>query len=155
MKIFLLKNKNGQIVEKAADIMSESSPWIKLGIKRKDCIKTIKSKRYDFYYACENRELAGFVLLENFGSFKGYIKILCVSEDFRGKGIGKSLIKKAEQIIFSHSKNVFLCVSSFNKKAFIFYKKLGYKRVGILKDFLVKGRDEYLMRKTKGPILKN
>ena len=60
-------------------------------------------------------------------------------------------MEKAEEIIFSYSPNVFLCVSSFNKKAKRFYERLGYKRVGILKDFLIKGADEYLLRKTKGP----
>ncbi len=54
--------------------------------------------------------------------------------------------------IFSLSPNVFLCVSSFNKKAQNFYQKLGYKKVGVIIDYLVEGYDEILMRKTVGPI---
>jgi ribosomal protein S18 acetylase RimI-like enzyme len=58
-----------------------------------------------------------------------------------------------EDRIFKISKNVFLCVSSFNKEARKFYLKHGYQNVGLLKDYIVKGHDEILMRKTTGPML--
>jgi ribosomal protein S18 acetylase RimI-like enzyme len=58
-----------------------------------------------------------------------------------------------ERRIFTKYSNVFLCVSSFNSIAQKFYKKLGYQIVGVLKNYLVEGHDEILMRKTTGPIL--
>ena len=58
-----------------------------------------------------------------------------------------------EKEIFSTCANVFLCVSSFNEDALEFYLKFGYEKVGVLKDYLVGGHDEILMRKTVAPIL--
>ena len=59
-----------------------------------------------------------------------------------------------EKEIFSTCANLFLCVSSFNEHSQRFYLKLGYEKIGILKDYLVEGHDEILMRKTTSPILK-
>jgi ribosomal protein S18 acetylase RimI-like enzyme len=75
------------------------------------------------------KKLVGFILIENKGLLKGYIKVLCISEKFRGQGLVRKLMEKAEKIIFSYSPNVFLCVSSFNKKAKRFYERLGYKKI--------------------------
>jgi ribosomal protein S18 acetylase RimI-like enzyme len=151
MKVSIRKSRSPLVLKSAASFMSKSSPWTNLGIDYKACLKTLKYPSFDFYAAFVKKELAGFILIENKGLLKGYIKVLCVSEKFRGQGVGQKLMEKAEEIIFSYSPNVFLCVSSFNKKAKRFYERLGYKRVGILKDFLIKGADEYLLRKTKGP----
>jgi ribosomal protein S18 acetylase RimI-like enzyme len=45
-----------------------------------------------------------------------------------------------------------MCVSSFNKKAQQLYRRLGYKKIGVLKNFIVPGHDEILLRKTLGPL---
>jgi ribosomal protein S18 acetylase RimI-like enzyme len=43
-------------------------------------------------------------------------------------------------------------VSSFNPRARELYERLGYEFIGELKDYLVRGHSELLMRKTIGPI---
>jgi RimJ/RimL family protein N-acetyltransferase len=48
---------------------------------------------------------------------------------------------------------VFLCVSSFNERARALYEQLGYETVGELRDYVVRGQSEWLMRKTLGPIM--
>jgi ribosomal protein S18 acetylase RimI-like enzyme len=58
----------------------------------------------------------------------------------------------AEERIFQEVPNVFLCVSSFNQEAQRFYARLGYEQVGELKDYVVRGHSEFLMRKTIGPL---
>ena len=72
---------------------------------------------------------------------------------WRGRGIGTRMMEFAEQKIFRLSPNVFLCVSSFNSKSQKFYERLGYQRVGELADFVVEGCSEFLMRKTRRPLL--
>jgi ribosomal protein S18 acetylase RimI-like enzyme len=59
----------------------------------------------------------------------------------------------AEERIFKQTPNVFLCVSSFNTGAQKFYKRIGYTVIGELKDYLVSGYDEILMRKTVAPLV--
>jgi ribosomal protein S18 acetylase RimI-like enzyme len=63
------------------------------------------------------------------------------------------MMRFAEERIFRQSPNVFLCVSSFNRRAQKFYERLGYACVGELTDFLVPGHSEILLRKTRGPLL--
>lgn len=41
----------------------------------------------------------------------------------------------------------FLCVSSFNPRARALYERLGYELIGELKDFVIDGASELLMRK--------
>jgi ribosomal protein S18 acetylase RimI-like enzyme len=53
--------------------------------------------------------------------------------------------------IFRESPTVFLCVSNFNTGARRLYERLGYEVVGSLRDFLVAGRAEVLLRKSRGP----
>ncbi|RLG44683.1 MAG: N-acetyltransferase, partial [Thermoproteota archaeon] len=82
----------------------------------------------------------------------GYIGLLGVFPNFRGRGIGKILLKTAEKEIFKSSINVFLLVSSFNRVAITFYEKNGYQRVGEIPDAIVAGHSEIIMRKTLGPL---
>jgi ribosomal protein S18 acetylase RimI-like enzyme len=104
------------------------------------------------YVATDDKKIAGFVLLDVRGPFRGYIHLLCVMPEWRNRGVGAMLIKHVEQRVFREHPNVFLCVSSFNRAAQRFYKRMGFKRVGTIPDYIVKGHSEHLMRKTRGPI---
>jgi ribosomal protein S18 acetylase RimI-like enzyme len=86
------------------------------------------------------------------GTFTGYIQTVAVGADWRGRGLGSRLIAFAEKRIFAEKPNVFMCVSSFNKKAQRLYRRLGYEKIGVLKNFIVSGHDEILLRKTIGPL---
>jgi len=133
--------------------MSASDPWRKLGLSRAHCLKTLDVPFRETYITKARGQVAGLVTITMYGTFKGYIQALFVAEGFRGEGLGELLLGFAEKKIFARSPNVFLCVSSFNKGAQRFYLRLGYKKAGLLKDFLKKGCDEVLMRKTLGPLL--
>jgi [ribosomal protein S18]-alanine N-acetyltransferase len=50
----------------------------------------------------------------------------------------------------SPSGRVNICVSSFNTAARRLYERLGFQQVGVLRDFIVVGHDEILLRKTRG-----
>ena len=69
----------------------------------------------------------GFVIIQMDGTFKGYIQTICVSEDFRGKGLGKKLLNFCEERILKISPNIFMCVSSFNTGALQLYTDFGFK----------------------------
>ena len=86
------------------------------------------------------------------GAFIGYIQTVCISRERRGKGIGSKLVSFAEQRILSETPNVFMCVSSFNKNAKRLYQGLGYEIIGEIKDYIVSGHSEILMRKTISPL---
>jgi [ribosomal protein S18]-alanine N-acetyltransferase len=139
--------------ERCALITSGLDPWKFLEIKFEDSLKSLENSAYETYILhCED-EIYGFVTLEMGGVLAGYIKRLAIREELQNRSYGKILMNFAEKRIFSEKPNVFLCVSSFNKKALTFYKKLGYKKTGVLKNFLIDGHSEYLLRKTIAPLL--
>lgn len=132
--------------------MAASEPWITLGRTYDDSLKIVGDPSKEVYLAAHGDALVGFVILNMRGAFVGYIQTLCVAPECRGKGIGSLLIKFAEQRILSETPNVFMCVSSFNKAAQRLYERLGYDVVGELRDYVVAGHSEFLLRKTIAPL---
>jgi ribosomal protein S18 acetylase RimI-like enzyme len=99
--------------------------------------------------------VVGFIWFRRDGTFhhSGYVRWIAVAPEARGRAVGASLMRYAEERIFRHGPNVYLLVSDFNVKAQAFYRRLGYERVGALRDYVVPGITERLYRKTRGPIL--
>jgi ribosomal protein S18 acetylase RimI-like enzyme len=135
---------------RCADFMLASEPWITLGLSRDRAIAALTDQAKEVYAAHDARGLAGFVVVDMRGLLAGYVQILCVRPDCRGQGFGAALLQWAEQRIFRDSPNVFICVSSFNPGARRLYERLGFEVVGVLRELLVAGHDELLLRKTCG-----
>jgi len=135
-----------------ARLMAHSEPWITLRRTYDDSMKILSDPSREVYLAVVKDEIVGFIILRMRGAFIGYIQTVGVMPEWRNKGIGSRLIKLAEDRILSETPNVFVCVSSFNKKAQRLYKRLGYEIVGELKDYIVSGHSEILLRKTIAPL---
>ena len=138
--------------EACARMMAASEPWTTLGRGYEEQLGIITDPSREVYVAVAGGEVAGLVVVEMNGSIRGYVKSICVAPGRRGTGIGSRLMAHAEERILGETPNVFLCVSDFNEGARRFYRRLGYEEVGELRDYLVAGRSEVLMRKTVGPL---
>ncbi len=138
--------------ETCAGMMTASEPWNTLGRGYEEQLRIITDPSREVYVAVAEGKVAGLVVIEMNGSFKGYVKSICVTPCRRGFGVGAALMTYAEDRIFRETPNVFLCVSDFNVGALRFYTRLGYETVGELRDYVVAGRSEILMRKTVGPL---
>ncbi len=147
------KLESASEAEVCARITSESEPWKFLKISYEDSLKSLLNKNYETYILYNKDKICGFVTIEMEGVLSGYIKRIAIRDDLRNRSFGRMLMNFAEKRIFAEKPNVFLCVSSFNKKAITFYKKLGYKQTGVLKNFLVRGHSEHILRKTIAPLL--
>jgi [ribosomal protein S18]-alanine N-acetyltransferase len=134
-----------------ARLMSTTEPWTTLGRGYEDALERMRDASRERYVARVEGDLAGFLVINMRGSFVGYIQTVCVAPAFRDRGIGTKLIEFAERRIFPESPNVFICVSSFNYQARKLYEQLGYKMIGALMDYIVRGHSELLLRKTTGP----
>ena len=106
----------------------------------------------EVYIALHDEEIVGFIILVMNGAFRGYIQSIAVMPEWRNQRIGSQLLQFAEKRIFQETPNVFLCVSSFNPDAQRLYSRLGYEKIGELKDYIVAGYSEFLLRKTIGPL---
>lgn len=135
-----------------ARLMANSEPWITLRRTYDDSMEIVSDPSREVYLAVVKDAIVGFIILQMSGAFIGYIQTVGVMPEWRNKGIGSRLLKFAEDRILSETPNVFMCVSSFNKKAQRLYKRLGYEIIGELKDYIVSGHSEILLRKTIGPL---
>ncbi len=138
--------------EICARMMANSEPWMTLRRDYNTSLKIITDPSREVYLATLNGEIVGFTILVMHGAFVGYIQSICVAPEWRSKGIGSQLMAFAEKRIFGETPNAFICVSTFNKGAQKFYKRLGYKVIGELKDYLIAGQSEILLRKTVAPL---
>ncbi len=143
----------GDEVQQCAALMVSSEPWITLGRTLEQATKIMTSPTREVYVGSFDGEVVGFVVLVMKGLFVGFVQSLAVSPGLRSRGFGAALMRFAEERIFRDSPNVYLCVSSFNERAQHFYSRLGYEVVGELKELLIRGHSEILMRKTTGPVL--
>ncbi len=136
-----------------SQILAGLEPWITLGMSRDHLLDTLNDPLNEVFAVYVDNDLVGTLVISTKGAFSGYLKSIAVKPGWRGQKLGKQMMAFAEKEIFSTCANVFLCVSSFNGDAQQFYLNLGYKKVGVLNDYLVGGHDEILMRKSIAPIL--
>jgi ribosomal protein S18 acetylase RimI-like enzyme len=153
MKELEIARLNGDAEARAcAGMMASSDPWIFFGRTFEQCLARVTNPAGEVWVAREDGIARGFIILVLQGAFVGYIQIVCVAADARSSGIGSKLVAFAEERIFAEFPNVFLCVSSINPRARKLYERLGYKLVGELDDYVVRGHSEFLMRKSVGPL---
>jgi ribosomal protein S18 acetylase RimI-like enzyme len=136
----------------AADVIASSEPWLTLGRGRADALQLLKSRAKKCFLLRSGGARAGFLILDLHGPLGGYIQAIGVAPEMRGRGVGTAALCWAEARIFQKHRNVLLCVSSFNRGAARLYRRLGYKTIGRLRDYVVAGHDEILLRKTLGPL---
>ena len=132
----------------AAELLAKSEPWIKLGVKPEQLLKTCFDPEFLVFIAHIEDKLCGVLIMDPRGiAGSPYIKSIAVASEFRRKGIGAQMVSFAESYFQDQSRHMFLCVSSFNTQAKTFYSGLGYTEIGEFKDYIIEGESEILMYK--------
>jgi ribosomal protein S18 acetylase RimI-like enzyme len=134
-------------------MMAGTEPWITLRRDYDACLRALLDESRERYVAYRGERLAGLLVLNLRGAFVGYIQVVCAAPEARGTGVGTALVAFAEERIFREFRNAFILVSDFNPGARRLYERLGYRPVGELRDYVVAGRSELLLRKTIGPLV--
>lgn len=133
--------------EWCARLMAANAPWITLRRGVKACRRQLERPDLELYVACKERHRRGFILLDPHGvAGSPYVVAVAVEARERGRGVGSQLLAFAESRFAGH-RHLFLCVSSFNRRAEKLYRKLGYERVAELKGHVVEAHSELLLRK--------
>ncbi|MEN8204173.1 MAG: GNAT family N-acetyltransferase [Bacteroidota bacterium] len=153
LKLDIRRVRNDKEKTVCAEIMAGSEPWLTLGLSVDQVLRTLNDPLNEVFAAFVKDEIVGTIVIQTKGAFSGYLKSIAVKQAWRGNKLGEQMMAFTEKEIFSTCTNLFLCVSSFNVNAQKFYLKLGYEKIGVLKNYLVEGHDEILMRKTIAPIL--
>ncbi|OFY62917.1 MAG: hypothetical protein A2Y71_04895 [Bacteroidetes bacterium RBG_13_42_15] len=134
--------------EMAANLLSDSEPWITLRIGLDQCRKNCYDPEYQLYIAYSENKPSGIILIDLRGvAGSPYIKSIAVWPDYRGSGIGSALLSFAEDLFRGKARFIFICVSSFNHRARKLYEKYGFQAVGEFRDYIIEGASEILMQK--------
>jgi ribosomal protein S18 acetylase RimI-like enzyme len=137
--------------ESCSRIVAVSEPWKTLR-ERVDFSKYIALNQA--YVCIQEGETAGFIIFTPEPVFArgGYIRAVAVAPIMRRHGIGEKLLAFAETMIARRASHAYLCVSSFNRRGQMFYRSLGYTRVGSLPDLVMRGASEYIYWKRLQPL---
>jgi ribosomal protein S18 acetylase RimI-like enzyme len=118
----------------AARLMAASEPWVTLGVTYQSALHRFMSVSYPGVKARDSGggPLLGFVRYHPAGFVGrwGYVQLVAVAPDQRGKGVGEAMMTHVEERCFRESDHVFLLCSSFNQGARGFYRRRGYVEVG-------------------------
>ena len=142
-------DRNHEAAE-CAELMATSEPWVTLRLSREISLAVLTDPAKEVYAIRDAKGVAAFVVVDMRGLLGGYVQILCVRSDCRRQGLGSALLHWTEERIFRDSPNVFICVSSFNPDARRLYERRGFEFVGVLRELIIPGHDEILLRKTRG-----
>ena len=152
-RLSLRRLGSGREAEECARLMAANEPWRTLGRGYEASLQAVTRPDRETWVAVgDDGAVVGFVVLCLVGAFVGYLQSIAVREGWRSRGLGTRLVAFVESRVFRESPNVFLLVSSFNPRARALYERLGYAYIGTLRDYLVPGHDEHLLRKSLGPL---
>lgn len=149
---YRLDKRNRDVIHECALLMSNSEPWMTLKRTYDDVMEIIDDETSEVHVAQSGNQMVGFAIIRLRGAFVGYVQSIMIRPQFRRKGFGRAFVEYLEGRIFNEHANVFICVSSFNTNAKRLYEELGYETIGELKDYIVRGHSEILMRKSRGPL---
>ena len=129
-----------------------SDPWKAMEVSAAAVRKSLARCRT--FVAVDRRAILGYVMIQDgVPPIGGYIRRLVVAPAARNRGVGKALLAFAEKKLFAKSPCVFLCTGHRNSAAKRFYAREGHRVVGKLPDAMVKGQNELILWKSKGPWL--
>ena len=77
-----------------------------------------------------------------------YLSTIGVSKISRQRGVGSRLMEELEKICRKRGvRKLWLMVTHVNREAISFYRKYGYRKEGMLRDFTLEGAHEIIMSK--------
>ena len=133
-----------------AQMLAAMPPWSVIGWPAELMLAGLRRQRpsvYRFELVAEG-ELAGIVTIQNPFLHGPYLQLLAVLPAFQGRGLGEAVLRWMEQEARSQeSRQLWLCVSTFNTSARGFYERFGFREAAVLEQLASDASDEIFMRK--------
>ena len=129
--------------------MASMDPWKRLGHLESSLLRYLTGMNPGLarYQISVDGETAGVCCIRYPWLRGPFLELICVLEEFQGRGIGRAALGWMAQEAKGVCPNIWSTVSSFNERAVAFYRELGFSEVVTLKDFMREGYDEILLRK--------
>ena len=105
---------------------------------------------FAIYIKNDSEDVIGGISGKIFGNWMD-IEYLVIHESLRRNGLGRDLLKKAEELaIRSNCKNIFLYTFDFQGKDF--YPKFGFKEVYVKRQYPLTGTEHFFVKKLSNEI---
>lgn len=118
------------------------------GFSRAHIVWTLKNPQADTFLYQEAGHFVGTVMVRQEADL-GRIVSVAVLPERRGRGIGRTLMEKAEEVSRARgARTMSLEVSVNNEGAIGFYRTLGYGFNGLLRGYYSWGEDAHVMTKS-------
>jgi len=139
-------------VDDVALWMAEVPLWKRYGVTAASAAAQFKRGIADgahILVAEQDKFVRGFAWVVRRGAFdrSGYLKLLGIHPAAQGSGLGAQLLAAAEAHVRTEAREMILLCSDFNTDAQHFYERHGYRKVGELPDYVVKGITEFIYEK--------
>jgi ribosomal protein S18 acetylase RimI-like enzyme len=145
-----LRRLSGEAADTLGGALAAMPPWSVIGWSAERMVRAIGRDLpgiYRFEVRAQN-QLAGIVTIQNPFLHGPYLQLLAVLPAFQGQKIGLTLLDWMEtQAREQESRQLWLCVSTFNTRARAFYERFGFEAVAVLDRLASEVSDELFMRK--------
>ena len=78
-RLTISRTKRVPDFQRCARFMAETEPWLTLRRDYKVCLNSVLDPLHEVYAARIDGAALGFIVLQMTGTFKGYIKTVCVA----------------------------------------------------------------------------
>lgn len=147
---------NSTQLKTMAQIVAQNPLFAQYGLSEEGAFnllkKNFKNKNAGFFVATQNKSILGFAWVEETGAFarSPYLRLIALAPPAQGKGVGAILMQHIERIyLHKQKKGFFLLTTSTNRTARRFYESLGYKKIGLIRDYVHCGLHECIYFKSK------
>ena len=133
-----------------AQTLGGIDPWKTLGtsVKGMGNYFATSSEEAQRLAIFRNDEICGIICVKTQWLLGPYLDFLGIFPQAQGTGLGRTVMNwMEEEARKTRARNIFLCVSDFNKDAITFYKSCGYELSATLDGLIVNDHGELLMRK--------
>jgi diamine N-acetyltransferase len=146
---FELRPIDHALAEKLGPALAAIDPWTTLNFPASRFIAffTREDPALRRFVAFVNDETVGVVCVRHPWLGGPYLQLLAVLPAFQGMQLGRKMLGWFEAQTTVEDKWLWLCCSTFNTRAFDFYRAHGYEKVATLTGVIVDNSDDFLMRK--------
>jgi GNAT superfamily N-acetyltransferase len=133
-----------------AQAIARIPPWSTVGYEASSLLGylTADDPASHRYQIMLNGELAGIAGIRSPWLRGPYLQLLALLPPAQGCGVGTNILEWLEvQANIEASRQIWVCVSTFNRRAENFYRRFGFEPVAVLDALISEKSDELLMRK--------
>jgi ribosomal protein S18 acetylase RimI-like enzyme len=145
-----LEPLKGQSAAKLAEALAAMPPWSVIGWPADRLARAFSRSMpsVNRFEVVAGGKLAGIVTVQSPFLHGPYLQLLAILPDFQGQKLGQKILEWMEaQARHEEARQLWLCVSSFNTRAQIFYRRFGFEQVALLERLASDAADEIFMRK--------